>query len=73
MTKLELFFLNAEGRTVKQTVDNPVEPVDPETVNAVMDEIIEQNVFTSSGGDLVAKKEARIVVTEIEDIELDIE
>jgi len=70
MKKLELFFENEEGRTVKHTLDNPVEPIDAAVVNAAMDEIIEQNVFTSPGGDLVKKKNARIVETNIEDIEI---
>lgn len=70
MKKLELFFENEDGKTVKHTLDHPVEPVDPEAVNHAMDEIIAQNVFNSSGGDLIAKKSARIVETEIEEIEL---
>lgn len=70
MKKLELFFENEKGRTVKHTLDDPVEPVDEAAVNAAMDEIIEQNVFTSPGGDLVKKKSARIVETTIEDIEI---
>lgn len=72
MKKLELFFENEEGRTVKHTLDNPVEPVNAVAVNTAMDEIITQNAFSSSGGDLVAKKGARIVETNIEDIDLDL-
>lgn len=73
MKKIELFFENEDGKTVKYNLDKPVEPVDPATVNDVMDEIIEQNVFTSNGGDLVAKKSARIVENIIEDIDLGLE
>ncbi len=70
MKRIELFFENEDGKTVKYTLDKPLEPVNPVTVNAAMDEIIAQNVFYSSGGDLVAKKGARIVENIIEEIDL---
>lgn len=70
MKKIELFFENEDGKTVKFSLDKPAEPVDPETVQKVMDEIITQNAFESTGGDLVAKKSARLVENIIEDIEL---
>src|SRR5699024_529174 len=70
LKKLELKFENYDGKTVTYSLDNPVEPVDPELVNEVMDEIIAQDAFTSSGGDLVAKKSARIVDRQVEDIEI---
>lgn len=69
MKKIELFFENEDGKTVKFSLDKPAEPVDPETVQKVMDEIITQNAFESTGGDLVAKKSARLVENIIEDIE----
>lgn len=68
--KLELKFENQDGKTVTYTLDNPVEPVDAVAVEAAMDEIITQNAFTSSGGDLVAKKGARIVERNVLDIDL---
>lgn len=71
MKKIELFFENEDGKTVKYTLDHPVEPVDTEAVNEAMDEIINQNAFTSTGGNLVTKKSARIVENVIEEIELD--
>lgn len=72
MKTLEMFFENEEGRTVKYTLDKPLEDLDPEAVNAAMDEVIEQEAFHSSGGNIIAKKSARIVEKVIEDIELDI-
>jgi len=73
MKKIELFFENAEGKTVKYSLDKPIDPVNATTVNEAMDEIIEQNVFLSNGGDLVAKKSARIVENVIEEIDLSLE
>lgn len=70
MKKIELFFENEDGKTVKYSLDKPVEPVDAETVSATMDEIIAQNAFDSSGGELVSKKSARIVENIIEEIDL---
>ncbi|GGD08578.1 hypothetical protein N780_08410 [Pontibacillus chungwhensis BH030062] len=68
--KLEMKFENQDGRTVTISLDDPIEPVDVVALNAAMDEIVTQNCFTSSGGDLVSKKEARIVERNVADIEL---
>lgn len=65
---LELIFKNEEGRTVRITLDSPVEPVDSEAVDAVMDLILSENVFYSSGGDWTEKVGARIVSRSVEDI-----
>ncbi|MEN1967774.1 DUF2922 domain-containing protein [Lentibacillus sp. N15] len=71
MRKLELKFMNEDGKTVTYSLDKPVEPVDPADVTSAMDEIIAQNAFTSSGGDLVSIKGARLVDHEVTEIELD--
>ncbi|KGX84516.1 DUF2922 domain-containing protein [Pontibacillus marinus] len=68
--KLELKFYNTDNRTVTISLDQPVEPADPVAINQAMDEIITQNCFGSSGGDLVAKKEARIVERNVFGIDL---
>ncbi|WP_082234350.1 DUF2922 domain-containing protein [Halobacillus massiliensis] len=70
MKKLELKFLNEEGKTVTVSLDNPIEPASPADVNTAMDMIIAQNCFTSSGGDIVEKKEARIVERNVTSIEI---
>jgi uncharacterized protein YggL (DUF469 family) len=70
MKNLELKFENEDGKTVTYTLEKPVEPVDPEAVKTAMDTIIAQNAFTSSGGDLIAKKSARIVDRTVEEIDL---
>lgn len=70
MKTLELRFENEEGKNVTISLDNPVEPADPATINAAMDEIIAQNAFESSGGELVAKKSAQIVERNVTQIEL---
>jgi hypothetical protein len=65
---LELQFLNTAGKTVKISVDSPVEPVDQTALNAAMDQILAANIFISTDGEFVSKKGARIIdrnVTEI--------
>ncbi|MFD1017973.1 DUF2922 domain-containing protein [Thalassobacillus hwangdonensis] len=70
MKKLELKFLNEENKTVTISLDNPIEPVDAVKINHAMDTILAQNCFLSSGGDLVSKKQARIVERNVSEIEL---
>lgn len=70
MKKLELKFLNEDGKTVTYSLEMPVEPVDPAAVTTAMDEIITQNAFTSSGGNLISKKSARVVERNVVEIEL---
>lgn len=72
LKRLELIFENEFGKNVTISLDEPIEPIDANAVNAAMDEVITQNVFTSSGGDLVHKKGARIVERNVTEIELDI-
>ncbi|MBC5635710.1 MULTISPECIES: DUF2922 domain-containing protein [Ornithinibacillus] len=70
MKVLELKFENTDGKIVTYSLEQPIEPVDPASVSEAMNEIIAQNAFTSSGGDLVAKHSARIVDRTVEEIEL---
>ncbi|RDW16902.1 DUF2922 domain-containing protein [Oceanobacillus arenosus] len=70
MKTLELKFINDDGKIVTYSIEKPIEPIDPAAINAVMDEILTQNAFTSSGGDLMSKKSARLVEHNVEDIEL---
>jgi hypothetical protein len=67
---IELLFENAGGKVVRYTLDNPVDPFDATAVNQAMDTIITQNAFSTSGGDLVKKKGARIVERNVTDIPL---
>jgi Protein of unknown function (DUF2922). len=60
MKRLNLVFLNEQGKSVTLSLNDPVEPADPIAVKAAMDEIIAQNVFVSTGGLLTQLKSARI-------------
>ncbi|WP_066190686.1 DUF2922 domain-containing protein [Gracilibacillus timonensis] len=70
MKKLELKFENEEGKTTTISLDQPVEPVDESVVSAAMDTIIAENAIFSSGGDLIAKKSARVVERNVEEIDI---
>ncbi|WP_221563788.1 DUF2922 domain-containing protein [Alkalihalobacillus sp. TS-13] len=68
--QIELLFENEEGKTVRLSLDEPVEPVDTIALESAMDQILAENAFVSSGGDLIAKKGARIVERNVTDIPL---
>ncbi|WLR51969.1 DUF2922 domain-containing protein [Bacillus tianshenii] len=70
MKRLEMKFVTQSGSTATVSVDVPVEPLDPAVVDAAMNQILTQNIFTTSGGDFTAKKEARIVQRTITPITL---
>jgi hypothetical protein len=67
---LELQFFNQEGKVVRIIIENPVEPINSAQVSSVMDAIIAANIFTSSGGDFVAKKGARLLSNETTEVSL---
>src|SRR5699024_12740880 len=69
MKRLELIFENEDGKKSTYSIDNPIEPADAEAVENAMDEIVEQDLFMTSGGRLVKKVEARIVERTVTDIE----
>ncbi|MTT32345.1 DUF2922 family protein [Terrilactibacillus sp. BCM23-1] len=70
MKTLQLQFENATGGTVSITLDNPTEPVNPAAIQAAQDTIIAQNIFTSTGGDYVKVKGAKIIERNVTDIAL---
>jgi len=71
MKRLELIFENEAGKNVTFTLDEPVDPVNPEAIHQAMDEIIAQNVFTTNDGDVIAKKGARIVERTVTPIDIE--
>jgi len=63
-----MVFRNAEDKNVTITLDNPRPDVTGTEIEAVMDLIIARNVITSSGGDLVAKQDIRIIDSTTNDL-----
>lgn len=65
---LEMVFTNQLGRDVVLKVKEPKQGLASEQITAVMDSIITKNVFTSTGGDLVGKKDVRWVASTVTDM-----
>ena len=61
---LVMTFINAEGKKVSLRVNNVRSDVQAAEVAAAMDEIISGNLFITSGGDMVSKESAEVVVTD---------
>ena len=71
MKRIELKFRKEEGRLSTVSLDDPKEPVDPIAVKQAMQVIIDQDVFTSSGGSYVSMDSAQVVDRTVEEISLD--
>ncbi len=67
---LAMQFVNANGRNTAVRLPNVNDPFTGAQASALMDTIVAKNIFTSSGGDLVGKNSASIVVTDTTDLEL---
>jgi hypothetical protein len=68
--KIELIFKNEAGKNVTISLDSPIEPLDPALVAHVMDQVIAEQAFVSSGGALVSKYGARIVERNVSAIQI---
>ncbi|MDD4239056.1 MAG: DUF2922 domain-containing protein [Desulfotomaculaceae bacterium] len=67
-TTLRLGFKNQSGNTVSISLDNPKADLTSAAVEAAMDLMIAKNIFTTSGGDLVSKSDARLITTDTTDL-----
>jgi len=66
--RLEMSFQNNAGSRVTISVQDPREDLVEDDVRNAMQTIIDKNVFSSSGGDLVRIVGARIVATEVTEL-----
>ncbi|MCM3735395.1 DUF2922 domain-containing protein [Bacillus cytotoxicus] len=71
MEVLELVFLKEDGKTTTFSIENPVTPVNEQTVNSVMDTIISASIFLTLGQQ-ARKKGARIVEKSISEVKINI-
>ncbi len=69
--KLELIFRNEENKITKLTVDNAIDDLDPQDVKGAMESIIAKKVFLSGGGELVGISGARVVDTQVQELDLE--
>ena len=62
-TDLHLIFKNAAGKKVILKIENPKAGVTKADIDAAMQAVVENNVFTSTGGDLVEAVEGYLRTT----------
>ncbi|WP_407306932.1 DUF2922 domain-containing protein [Desulfosporosinus sp. SB140] len=65
---LRLSFNNASGSAVTITLPQPKADLTAAEIETVMDLIIAKNIFLTSGGDLVSKRDAKIIETTTDDL-----
>ena len=65
---LRMVFRNQDGRNVTITLNDPKDELTQSEVNAAMDLIIAKNALTSNGGDLVEKRDVRLISNTSEDL-----
>jgi len=65
---LELIFINAGGKKVTFSLNDPREDLTEVEVRGVMENIVAKNVFNSNAGDLAAVSSARIISKQVAEI-----
>ncbi|MGE5454795.1 MAG: DUF2922 domain-containing protein [Methylocystaceae bacterium] len=65
---LEMDFINSVGKAATIRLLDPRDNITGAEVEAAMDVLIAQNVFTVTGGDLVSKKGAQVVTRDTSEI-----
>lgn len=68
--KLLMTFMTQFGRKVSLFVTDPREDITESEIKAVMDLIIEKNIFAPIGEDIVTAKDAKVVQTETTEFDL---
>ncbi|MGF9964033.1 DUF2922 domain-containing protein [Bacillus rhizoplanae] len=69
MEVLELIFLKEDGKTTNFSIENPIIPVNEQTVNSVMDTIVSSDIFLTLGQS-ARKKGARLVEKTISEVKI---
>lgn len=65
---LRMTFNNASGNAVTITLPEPKAILTAAQIEAVMDQIITKNIFLTSGGELISKRDVKIVDTTTDDL-----
>lgn len=69
-TKLQMVFKNQNNSNITISLDDPREDLTGEEVKTAMETIVAGEVFESKTGKVVAAASAKIVTTEIRDLEI---
>ncbi|MDP4127819.1 MAG: DUF2922 domain-containing protein [Bacillota bacterium] len=65
---LRMTFNNALGSAVSYTLPAPKVDLTAAAIEAVMDQMIAKNIFLTSGGALVSKRDIKIIDTTTDDL-----
>lgn len=65
---LRMVFRNQSDKNVTFSLDNPRTDLTAEEIETAMDLVIDRNIFTSSGGDLVSKQDIKLIDTTTDDL-----
>ena len=65
---LRMVFSTQSGSTFSVTLPQPREDLTAAEVETVMEQIISDNIFTTTGGDLTGKRDIKIVDTTTTDL-----
>jgi hypothetical protein len=65
---LRMSFATAGGTAFTITITEPKEDLTAAQVETVMDLIISKNMFTTSGGDLLRKRDIKVIQTITDDL-----
>lgn len=68
-TDLDLVFKNAAGKKVLLHIEEPKTGITKAEIDAAMDTVVTNNIFTSTGGDFVEAVEGRLRTTTTDVIE----
>lgn len=65
---LRMTFNNASGKVATISLADPKENLSAAEIEAVMDLILAKNIFLTTGGELIAKRDAKIINTTTDDL-----
>ncbi|RNC62806.1 MAG: hypothetical protein AWM53_01906 [Candidatus Dichloromethanomonas elyunquensis] len=65
---LRLTFQNTSGSATSITLPEPKENLPAADIQTAMDLVISKNIFATTGGDLTAKRDIRIIDTTTDDL-----
>ena len=68
-TDLDLIFRNAAGKKVTLNIEEPKEGVTKAEIDAAMQVVVENNIFNTSGGDIVEAVQGRLRTTTLNPVE----
>ena len=69
-SRLEMEFIDQEGKKFRLTLDEPREDITEAEVKSAMDDVVAKNIFYTTAGDIVDSVGARIITTVIDELEI---